>query len=626
MFCRNSFILTIFSALLLACDGGGVSTPVVASVDDADQTTIADIQGDGPSSPFENKSVTVVGIVTGDFQDNDANSFNDLGGFYVQSETPDSSETISDGIFVLDSDEQIVDISVGDRVSVKGIVKEHFGETQITAVSVSIEGNGRIEATELRLPAASVIKNSDDVSIADLEHLEGMLVHVAQTLTVTDIRNLERYGELRLAADGRLYQFTNKHSPSESEYDSYRDVIASRTLMLDDGRRDQNRSPIRYLENATELNGSLRVGDSVAGLTGVLGYSRGSGGNGTESWRLMPTSKPKFVASNPRPGAPDVAGTLRVASFNVLNFFSKLDTGENICGPEGRSSCRGANSVEELSRQLEKSTTAISMMDADIVGLIELENNARGSLTDIVDSLNAELGEDTYAILDIGSIGNDGIKTGFVYRPANVSPYGKHALLNSRVDERFQRGRNRDALAQGFEQKSNGARLTVVVNHLKSKGSSCEDTGDPNTGDGQGNCNKTRTSAAEALVDWIRTDPTGSGDPDYLVIGDLNAHLQEDPLVVFGDAGFVNLIDQKSSGDAYSFIFEGQSGALDHALASPSLAPQVSETIEWHINADESPAHDYNLEYGRDPDIFDGSLPYRASDHDPIIIGLDLKN
>jgi predicted extracellular nuclease len=71
-------------------------------------------------------------------------------------------------------------------------------------------------------------------------------------------------------------------------------------------------------------------------------------------------------------------------------------------------------------------------------------------------------------------------------------------------------------------------------------------------------------------------------------------------------------------------MFEAQAGALDHAMASPSMTAQITDVSEWHINADEAPVHDYNLEYGRDPDIFDGTTPYRTADHDPIVIGLDL--
>jgi predicted extracellular nuclease len=319
-----------------------------------------------------------------------------------------------------------------------------------------------------------------------------------------------------------------------------------------------------------------------------------------------------------------VAGALRVASANVVNFFSTVDTGQSVCGPAGTGSCRGADNNVELDRQVEKTTSVLAMMDADIVGLIELENNASDSLQAIVGALNARLGAGTYSYVATGTIGDDSIKTGFVYKSATVSLSGSFAVLDSNVDARFIDSRNRPALAQTFSQNSNGAKLTVAVIHLKSKGSPCDSIGDSDTGDGQGNCNVTRTSAATALADWLATDPTSSGDTDVLVIGDSNSYYLEDPMAAFGNAGFVNLVESSARQDSYSFLFGGQVGALDHALASPSLVGQVAGVIEWHINADEPPLLDYNLEFNRDPGLFDGMTPYRASDHDPLIIGLDL--
>jgi hypothetical protein len=327
---------------------------------------------------------------------------------------------------------------------------------------------------------------------------------------------------------------------------------------------------------------------------------------------------------NPRPGAPAIGGSIRVASVNVLNFFSTVDAGQDNCGPQGTSGCRGADSATELSRQLDKTVTALEMLDADIVGLMELENNADESISTIVDALNAKIGSADYAYVDTGTIHDDAIKTGFIYRETAVSPSGNFALLDRGVDSRFNDARNRPALAQTFSVDATGATLTVVVNHLKSKGSSCDADGDPNLGDGQGNCNLTRTNAAAALADWIATDPTGSGDTDVLIIGDMNAYTMEEPLAAFESAGLTSLLGNQSN--PYSFLFDAQSGALDHAVVSASLLPQVVETIEWHINADEPPLLDYNLEYGRNPALFDGSTPYRASDHDPIVIGLDLTN
>jgi predicted extracellular nuclease len=201
---------------------------------------------------------------------------------------------------------------------------------------------------------------------------------------------------------------------------------------------------------------------------------------------------------------------------------------------------------------------------------------------------------------------------------------GPFAVLDSSVDPRFDDSRSRPVLAQTFQQISNGARLTVAVNHLKSKGSSCASSGDPDLGDGQSNCSATRSAAAAAMVDWFAADPTSSGDSDYLVIGDPNAHTHDDAITTFTNAGYADLAETFVGANSYSFVFRGRSGALDHALASASLVPQVMDTVEWHINADEPRVLNYDLESNRDPALFDSTTPYRASDHDPLLIGLDL--
>jgi predicted extracellular nuclease len=261
---------------------------------------------------------------------------------------------------------------------------------------------------------------------------------------------------------------------------------------------------------------------------------------------------------------------------------------------------------------------------ADILGLTELENNADASLTALVHALNARAGAGAYAYIDTGIIHDDVIKAGLIYRTASVSPVGSFVLLDRSVDSRFNDDRNRPSLAQAFAVNATGARFSVVVNHLKSKGSSCDSDGDPNLGDGQGNCNLTRTGAAAALADWVATDPTGSGDDDYLVIGDMNAYFLEDPIETFRNGGLIDLLAGQA--DPYSFVFDSKSGAYDYAFVTPSLAPQVAGAGEWHINGDEAPLLDYNLDFGRDPALFDATTPYRSSDHDPVIIGLDPTN
>lgn len=618
--------LILIAASLAACGGNGGGAPIAnppPPPGNAGVTPIYEVQGSGAASPLVGQSVTIRGVVIGDFQDSDADDASNLGGFYLQS-VPDADFNTSDGVFVFDGNNPAVDVSAGDSVRVQGTVNEHFGETQVSASSVTVVGFGAILPFPVILPAASLTTNSDGNLIADLERFEGMLIQLPQTLTVTDLWGLEQFGSVLLSEGGRQYTFTNRNAPNVAGYSAHIESNAARRLWLDDGLRIANATPVRYLTAGVAPDYSIRAGDQIAGITGVLRYSRGSASSGPEGYRLMPTVEPQFEMMNPRPGAANVAGALRVASANVLNFFSTVDTGLSVCGPAGTGSCRGADSNVELGRQLDKTTSALAMMDADIVGLVELENNASDSLQAIIGSLNARLGAGTYSYVATGTIGDGSIKTGFIYKSATVSPSGSFAVLNSSVDALFIDSRNRPVLAQTFAQNSNGAKLTVAVIHLKSKGSPCDSIGDPNTNDGQGNCSVTRTAAATAMADWLATDPTSSGDADVLVIGDSNSYYLEDPMTALGNAGFVNLVESSAGQDSYSFLFGGQIGALDHALASPSLAGQVAGVIEWHINADEPPLLDYNLEFNRDPGLFDGMTPYRASDHDPLIIGLDL--
>ena len=578
------------------------------------------------------QTVTARGIVTGDFQYGDANAQNELGGFFMQEENPDADPATSDGVFVFDGPTPAVDVNVGDRVTVDGTVSEHFGETQITAtrVEVSVPGAGVILETEVSLPAGATVTNSEGELIADLERFEGMLVRFNQTLTVTYLRDLERYGEILLSQDGRLLIFTNANAPDVAGYAAHGDAAAARSIMLDDGRSIQNADPIRYLNHSFDGPApypAIRLADTTRSLTGNIRFARGSGGNGKEIYRLVPTIEPLFVSINTRPATPPVVGgTLTVASVNLNNYFTTIDTGQNICGPSGNSNCRGANSRQEFDRQRTKIINALILLDADIVGLTEIENNSSDSLRSLAGELNAVVGAGTYAFVNTGTIGPDAVRVGFLYKAATVSTTGTFAGLDSSVDQRFDDSRNRPTLAQSFVQNSNGAIFTVANNHLKSKISSCSGDGDPDLNDGQSHCNVARSDAADAMADWLATDPTASGDPDVLIIGDLNAHLREDPITTLEAAGYENLLKNFLGSASYSYVFEGYAGALDHALASQSMGGQVAGIAVWHINADEAPVHDYDLEFGRDPGIFDSSTPYRGSDHDPVVVGLDLTN
>jgi predicted extracellular nuclease len=319
------------------------------------------------------------------------------------------------------------------------------------------------------------------------------------------------------------------------------------------------------------LDNLFRGGDKVANTVGVLGFD-------FSLYRIFPTGPADYTVANPRPAAPEpVGGSLHVAAMNTLNFFITADypTGDpldNKCGPSQSVECRGHDSDQplEFSRQRDKLLEALAGLNADVIGLNELENTTGvdplGDPTNgIVAGLNAMLGAGTYAYIDTGVIGTDAIRVGLIYKPAKVTPVGGFQILDSTDDPRFLDTKSRPVLAQTFEEVGTGARFTVAVNHLKSKGSDCNDVGDPDTGDGQGNCSVTRTQAARALVDWLATDPTGSGDFDFLIMGDLNSYAMEDPIDVVklgaDDAAntgddYVNLIAQYQGPYAYSYTFE----------------------------------------------------------------------
>jgi predicted extracellular nuclease len=581
-------------------------------------TPIHAVQGSGASSPLNGTvGVIVEGIVVGDFQ-----GTGEFGGFHLQEEDADAdaNPATSEGLFVFTGG--AFPVSRGDKVRVRGRVLEFSSSgsllteiTDVSALAVCSSGN-TVTPTVVTLPVGA---------LADWEAFEGMLVEIPQDLTVTENFTLGRFGEVALSVNGRLKNPTMVATPGAAA-NARQDLNDRSRILLDDGDNRQNIDPTLYPAGGLSALNTLRSGDVVHGLTGVLEQRFGV----YRVQPIIPLSPDVPVAfdhANPRPAAPPaVGGRLRVAAMNVLNYFTTLDTGTPACGPAGTLDCRGANSAAELTRQRDKIVSAILGLDADVVGLMEVENNASAAIQDLVDGLNAKKGPGTYAFVPTGTIGTDAIKVGLLYKPAKVATVGGHAILDSTVDPTFIDTLNRPVLAQTLEELSTGARFTLAVAHLKSKGSDCNDVGDPDLGDGQGNCNLTRTRAATALVNWLATDPTGSGDPDFVIIGDLNSYAKEDPVAAIQAAGYVSLIDALLGDEAYSFVFGGQSGYLDHALASLSLAQQVTGATEWHVNADEPIALDYNLEFksaSQQTTLYDPG-PYRASDHDPLVVGLDL--
>ena len=566
-------------------------------------TLIHDIQGTGATSPMENDTVTIEGVVGGDFQVNKVQ----MRGFFMQEESGDmdSDAATSEGIFVFDRGFG-VDVNVGDVVRVDGKVLEYENEgssltelSNVSALTVCSTG-AAVEPTDISLPLADA---------ADWERYEGMLVTFPETLTVTENYDLSQFGVLMLSAGGRLWQPSNIVAPGADSADLAA-TYPTRTILLDDGNLQQDRDPVVYPPPELSASNTVRDGDTITGLTGVLDERNGG-------YRIQPTGDVAFSHDNPRPASPpDVGGTLRVASMNVLNYFN----GDGLGG--GFPTSRGATNAEEFTRQRDKIIHAVAGLDADIIGLMEIENDQgdHTAIADLTDGVNGIVGAGTYTYLDTGKIGTDEIRDALLYRPDAVE------LVNWAVndDPVF----NRPPVLATFRQISSGEIFSITVNHLKAKGSCPAVPTDPDAdlGDGQSCWNALRVSQAQALTAWLATDPTGSSDPDFLIVGDLNSYAMEDPITTIEGDGYTNLIAQFVGDEAYSYVYFGQFGYLDHALATTSLASQVTGAAEWHINADEPHSLDYNEEY-KTPHLIDSLYspdPYRASDHDPLLVGLNL--
>jgi hypothetical protein len=597
--------------------GDDVSEPTI--------TKIHAVQGNGDSSPIVGDLVTIEGIVVGDFQGPDDES---LSGFFVQEEDSDTDADIStsEGIFVFEGDNNspIVDVSVGDLVKVTGTVSEAFGQTQISGtviIEIVSSNNSLPIATVLLLPVSS---------LDEFEALEGMYVHAQGSeavgkLTVTEFFNFDRFGEVLVGAGGQLggrfLQYTQINEPDVSGYSAFLENFAKSTVTIDDGRDGQNFIPEvngSPINNSDPLN-TIRGGDQLEFVKGILSF-------GFSKYRIQPTEAVNYTSVNPRPTeAPSVGGNLKVASFNVLNFFN----GDGMGG--GFPTARGATTFSDFERQATKIVEALAAIDADIVGLQEIENDGFGSesaIQELVDKLNAKIGPGTYNFVNPGTaqVGTDAITVGMIYKPSKVTEIGTPVFLDdSSLPDGFTApifdgvNTNRNPIAQTFQLNTSGAALTVSVNHFKSKGGS--GTGlDADQGDGQGNWNKRRTDAANALAAWLSSNPTGKVDENILILGDLNAYGQEDPIEALINQGYENPFSDPLT---YSFVFSGQWGSLDYALASPSLAEQLKDAAKWAVNSDEIDAWDYSSRFN-DPSLYAPDF-YRNSDHDPLIVGFDLR-
>ncbi|UYG04875.1 ExeM/NucH family extracellular endonuclease [Halomonas sp. LR3S48] len=555
---RCAGLVTLLLALLPIAASAAANCPAESNADfDA-------IKGVGERTALPSgQEVIADGVVTGAFLGRDR-----LDGFYLQQATEHGPV----GLFVYmptatSSDAEL--IAPGQHLQLHARTGEYRGQVQLQRVE-------RIEtcASDRLLEPKAV---EWPLGESELETLEGLLLEFPQPLIVTGNYELARYGSLRLA-DTRLFRPTN--TPGDTQQ---RDI-----LVLDDGSYRAFPSPIPYLD----ADSSRRVGSSVQGLTGILSHA-------FDAYRLHPILEPHFEDANPRPEPlPEPGKRLRVATFNVENYFLTLGQ-------------RGAANATELERQRAKLAAAVEGLQADILALVEVENDPR-ALADLVEQLSERTGVRYRAVGGNANRGSDAIKLALIYRPDRVEAVSE---LYSDDDSTH----HRPPLAAFFRSLEGGPAFGVVTAHFKSK------TGCPPRGDidrGQGCWNQRRVEQAQAMNGFLDRLAAAEGHERLLLIGDLNAYGAEDPIRTLTHAGLVNLIARELPPERrYSYVFRGESGYLDHALASPELATAVAEVRPWHINADEPAFLGYDGPDNAAPHFRPD--PFRSSDHDPIVVDLE---
>ncbi|WP_340538221.1 ExeM/NucH family extracellular endonuclease [Nocardioides sp. GXZ039] len=629
-------------------------------------TPIADIQGTGSTTPVNGQNVTTEGVVTA------AYPTGGLNGFYIQTPGADTTPDASDAVFVYGGTSGFTTYpAVGDSVRVTGQAGEFNGQTQVTASQSGVSpvaGLGevapkaQIPGTDCALPGVACLAGAE-LDEAREKH-EGELFKPTAPWTATDVYDGGPFyqgttnstafrGEIGLAADSDLPLV----APTELIDAQDSATIAERVkynnahrIILDDGsswtysttQNSDKPFPWFTAEHTVRVGAAVTF-DAPVVFTGQFG-----------TWRILPQSQVvgvptgKISFEQDRPAQPeDVGGDVKLATFNVLNYFPT--TGEefvssgqgtctyyrdragnaisnNRCEPEGP---RGAANQANLERQQAKIVEAINTADADVVSLEELENSVKFgknrdfAINQLVAALNADAGAGTWAAVPSPATlppvaQQDVIRNGFIYQPANVELVGESVVLSNESDTGGAFEDAREPLAQAFKKVGtpDADAFAVIVNHFKSKGSG---TPDP---DGQGNSNDRRILQAQSLVSFANSFKAQREITRVFLAGDFNAYSKEDPIQVLTAAGYTNL-DSTSDPDEESYNFDGMVGSLDHVLANDAALADVNAVDIWEINGYESVYYEYARFNSNVTNLY-SATPFRSSDHSPEIVGINV--
>jgi len=563
---RTPLYAAFFCAVLTSCTATK-SPPDTSLVKCSDRTSpIAGVQGAGSRSPMQGQEVTVQGVVTLIQRDK---------GLYVEEPASDTDRHTSNAIFIQTVNPP-VGIGTGSLITARGTVTETGDErdpltalTELSGLIVCASGHS--------LPLSDVSLPLDGPG---RESIEGMRIRIDDSLVVTDVYQFDQ-GKFTLSANGFQYVPTEVMSPGAPTND-----------MLVQNRANALRV---LLPEGTGSPALLMSGTSTGQVMGVLAHDdRGK--------QLSLQSAPGF--SNPGIKAPAATTPdgLRVVGMNLHNYFNGDGAGQGFPTP------RGADTIEQFRRQRARIGAAIEVLDPHVLAVMELENDGFGphsaaqDFIQLADKASNSAWAVTRPVDD--NTGTDAITVGIFYRTDRLKALGPSQTLGGPAFER-----SRQPQAQLFQRLPDGETVLIVINHLKSKGS-CPDSGmDANQHDGQGCWNAIRRLSAETMSRWAKEIAASTGTDNILILGDMNAYRNEDPIGAIRNAGFTELMESRQL-PVYSFAYRGQHGTLDYAFASVALLQQVQQAYIWNVNA-AFPAH------------MELPQPWlRFSDHDPVVVEL----
>lgn len=316
-----------------------------------------------------------------------------------------------------------------------------------------------------------------------------------------------------------------------------------------------------------------RCGEKIIGLKARV--------NGTTSLSMEGGQWSGNTRADLEAGIPDLGDyRLLVCGFNVENYFMSIGK-------------MGARTEAERQRQRAKVHKALKKINADIFGLVELQQGDE-AITEIVNDLNNALPERDYGFFHDSETG-EFQKVDFVYDKNKVE------AINTPVETDVETQNRKKMIC--FREKETGEKFIYSINHFKAMNTGGEER---------------RVNEAKAVIKLYNSYRQNGNirEKDVLFMGDMNCYAFTEPIKVFTENGMIDLHRAFHADSSYSYMFGEMASYIDHAISNGTMYRQVTGMSGFHINSDEDDK--YNYQRSADETMF------RCSDHDPVLVGLKL--